>query len=90
MTATIHDTSRCGTFEILDTNWDSNGTLRVTIRETVGDGCLDMSEEHMVKAMRRLARKAIHHPEKTRSSRVIGRGIYYGCDTVTFAVSRNN
>ena len=89
MTAEIYDTSRCGTFQIMDTNWDSNGTLNVTVRETIGHDCLDMSGERMVKAMRRLARRAIHHPERTRSSRVVRRGNYYGCATVTFAVSRN-
>lgn len=85
---TIGSMSRNGLFQIVDTNWDHNGTLRVTVREMVGDGCLDMSDAKMVQAMRRLARRAIGHPEKTRSSRVVNRFTYQGCATVTFAVSR--
>jgi hypothetical protein len=88
-TLEMYDTSANGLFQIVDTNWDSNGTLRVTVREMVGDHCLDMSDERMVRAMRRLARRALPYPHLTRSSRVINRFHSGGCDHVTFAVSRN-
>jgi hypothetical protein len=85
-TKTIGDRSRDGLLEITDTRWDHNGTMFVTVREVIGSGCwiggLPLAR------MRRLARTAISHPDKTRSSRVVGRSAYYGCDQVTFAVSR--
>jgi hypothetical protein len=85
-TKTIGDRTRDGLLEITDTHWDHNGTLRVTVRELIGSGCwiggLPLDR------MRRLARTAIPHPEKTKSSRVVRRSSQYGCDYVTFAVSR--
>ena len=83
---TIGDTSRDGLLQIIDTNWDSNGTMRVTVRELIGTGCWVGGLP--IQRMRALARRAIDHPEKTRSSRVIRKFSYGGCDFVTFAVSR--
>jgi hypothetical protein len=83
---TIGDTNRDGLLQITDTRWDSNGTMFVTIRERIGSGCwtggLPLAQ------MRVLARRALPHPEKTRSSRVVRRWSHGGCDHVTFAVSR--
>lgn len=39
VTLTIGDTTRDGLLEIMDTRWDSNGTMFVTIREKIGTGC---------------------------------------------------
>jgi hypothetical protein len=86
--AEIGTTTRNGLFQVVDTNWDHNGTLRVTVREMVGDNCLDMTDAAMVAAMRKLARRAIDHPEKTRSSRVVNRFTSGGSKHATFAVSR--
>ena len=58
--AKVGDMNRTGTARITDTEWNGNGTLRVWIEDVAGAGD--------VRAMRRLARRAIHHPEKTRSS----------------------
>jgi hypothetical protein len=92
-TLTIGDTSRDGAFRIAATEWNHNGTLRVTIEETTpGDGLI---RELPVEKMRRLARRAIHHPEQTRQSPVIARGRLAGKPGqpgprfLTFAVSRN-
>lgn len=82
----IGDTNRDGLLIIADTRWDDNGTMFVTVRERIGTGCwvggLPIAE------MRRLARRAITYPEKTRSSRVVRKFTADGCDYVTFAVSR--
>lgn len=83
---TIGDTSRDGLLEITDTSWDGNGTLRVTVREKIGAGCWVGGLP--IERMRRLARRALMYPEKTRSSRVIRRWTAEGCEHVTFAVSR--
>lgn len=85
-TLTIRDRSRDGLLEITDTRWDSNGTMYVTVRELIGAGCWVGGLP--VERMRRLARRAIAHPEQTRSSRVVTRFIDGQCDAVTFAVSR--
>lgn len=82
----IGDRSRDGLLEIVDTNWDYNGTLRVTVRELIGHNCWIGGLP--IHRMRRLARRAIDHPDQTRSSRVIRKWVYRGCDYVTFAVSR--
>lgn len=78
---TIGDTNRDGTIKITDTQWDSNGTLRVTVVDLTG-------QSNRLEAMRRLARRALMYPEKTRSSRVLRTFHDYGCTHVTFAVSR--
>lgn len=88
MALTIGDRSRDGLLEIVDTNWDHNGTLRVTVRELIGHDCWIGGMP--LARMRRLARRAIHHPELTRSSRVVRTEVYHGCDYVTFAISRND
>ncbi len=83
---TIGDRTRDGLLEITDTRWDSNGTLFVTVRELIGTGC--WTGGLPIARMRRLARRALAHPDKTRSSRVVRRWSAQGCDHVTFAVSR--
>jgi hypothetical protein len=85
-TLTIGDTTRDGLLQITDTSWDHNGTLRVTVRERIGSGCWEGGLP--IERMRRLARRAIAHPHKTRSSRVVRRWHAQGCEHVTFAVSR--
>jgi len=79
-TLTIGDRNRAGDLEITDTVLEHNGTMRVTVR-TLGQP-LD------IRAARRLARRAIHHPEEKRSSRVIRTWTAQGSEHVTFAVSR--
>lgn len=80
----IGDGTRDGLLEIADTRWDGNGTLFVTVREMIGQ-----RENFPVRRGRALARSAIHHPDKTRSSRVV-RQWWDGSQTrATYAVSRN-
>lgn len=86
-TLTIGDRTRDGLLEIVDTNWNGDGTLFVTVREMVGHNCL--AGGFPVERARRLARRALMHPDKTRSSRVVKRFTAGGCEHVTFAVSRN-
>jgi len=86
VTKAIGDTSRDGTLQIMDTNWDSNGTLEVTVRDSVGAG--NRIGGLNIPAMRRLARTALMYPEKTRSARVTNRFVADGCIHITFAVSR--
>jgi len=83
---TIGDTNRAGDLQIVDTQWDSNGTLRVTVRDLVGIG--GRLEGVPLEAMRKLARRAISHPEQTRSARTIRTFRAEGCDYATFAVTR--
>jgi len=85
---TIGDTNRDGMLRIIDTNWDFNGTLRVTVEDTLGARCRIGGLD--IRAMRRLARRAIAHPELTRSSRAIRfEETRAGTSIVTFAISRN-
>jgi hypothetical protein len=79
---TIGDTNRAGTLQVMDTAWDHNGTLRVTVRDMTYSG------QDQTDAMRRLARRCLQHPETIRSSRVIRRFNADGCPYITFAVSR--
>ena len=80
MALTIGDRSRDNMFEITDTSWDSNGTMRVTVRNL-----LDMNHHpEFIPAMRRMARRAISMPHLTKSSRVI----HIDGSSTTFAVSR--
>lgn len=81
---TIGDTNRAGDLQIIDTNWDSNGTLRVTV-EGPGPRTLQLEQR-----MRRLARRAITDPEKTRSSRILHTRFNPsgGYIAITFAISR--
>lgn len=85
----IRDTNRAGTLEVTDTNWDSNGTLRVTVRELFGDHCWDLSSAKQDRTVRDFARRALSHPEQTRSSRIIRKWHAAGTDHWTVAVSRN-
>ncbi len=84
-TLTIGATNPDGLVQITDTAWDSNGTMRVTVRELVGER--SWSTSALSKA-RRLARRTLMYPEKTRSSRVIRTWHANGQMHVTFAVSR--
>jgi len=87
MTLTIGDTNRDGSLVIVDTNWDYNGSMRVTVRETIGHGCYTGD---LVRNGRRLARKALHESYigETKSSRVIRQFVADGCDHVTYLISR--
>jgi hypothetical protein len=85
-TLNIGDRSRDGLLEITDTRWDGDGTLFVTVRELIGSGCWDGGLP--VERMRRLARRALMHPETIRSSRLVRRWSAQGSDHATFAVSR--
>jgi len=84
-TLTVHDRSRCDLYEITCTRWDGNGTLFVTVRETIGER--EISPRRLA-AMRRLARRAIDHPERTRSARTVRTWFAQGSSHATFAVSR--
>ena len=85
----IGDGTRDGLLVIADTSWDSNGTLLVTIRERIGGGDAGWIGGMPIERMRRLARRALSHPERTRSSRVVEKRIGHdGCGYVKFAVSR--
>ena len=86
MSLTIGDRDREGLLEIVDTNWDHNGTLRVTVRELIGHNCWVGGLP--IRRMRSLARRAIDHPELTKSSRVIRQFTSQGSDYVTFLISR--
>ena len=88
MTLTIGDTNRAGTLEITDTAWDSNGTMRVTVRELFGDHCWALPRAQQERAVRDFARRAISHPEKTRSARITRRWFAESTDHWTVAVSR--
>lgn len=83
---TIGDGTSDGLLVIVDTRWDSNGTMFVTVRENIGIGCWVGGLP--IDRMRRLARRAIAHPEQTKSSRAVRKFSAEGCDFVTFAVSR--
>lgn len=86
MTAGIGDRTRNGLYEITDTNWDHNGTLRVTVRELIGERELSPAR---IRAMRDLARRALPYPEKTRSAKCVRTWYAQGCSHATFWVSRN-
>jgi len=83
----IGDTDRTGTFQIMDTNWDGNGGLRVTVRDNRGTGNSATPRTDLA-SMRRLARRASSHPEDTKRSPVIRRFTADGADHITFNVSR--
>jgi hypothetical protein len=82
--AEVGTTSRNGRYQIAEKSWDHNGTLTVTVRMTSGM----LHTEADIRAMRRLARRAIMYPEKTRSARLIR--VWIAGDTfhAAFAVSR--
>lgn len=91
-TLKIGDTSRDGLLQITDTNWNHNGTLRVTVREMIGQRWEEYpgGRNNVIRRARTLARRALPHPERTRSSKVIRTWVAEGESHVTFAVSRNN
>lgn len=61
----VGDTSRDGKLQVVATDWDHNGTLRVTV------ACPFPRTQKSDEAARRLARRCLMYPEKTRSSRLI-------------------
>jgi hypothetical protein len=83
----IGDLSRNGLYQVTDTNWDHNGTLRVTVREMVGVPLAYLTAKD-IRAMRDLARRAIAHPNKTRSAKLVNKWHAQGGCHATFAVSR--
>jgi hypothetical protein len=87
----IGATSRDGLLEITDTNWDSNGTMRVTVRELVG-GYNSWAQGLPIRRMRALARRALpeYYQGQTRKSPEVNRVYSQGCWHITFAVSRND
>lgn len=93
MAKTIGDYSRDGLLQITDTNWDSNGTLTVTVREMIGQYWEDYGHnlDSTIRRARTLARSALPEYTKgqTRSSRVVRKWHANGQSHVTFAVSRN-
>lgn len=87
---TIGQGNRADTVRISDTRWDSNGTLFVTVREMIGGYKSWVGgRTAAIKAMRATARRAIHHPERTRSARVVREWYADGQNHATFAVTRN-
>ena len=58
----------------------------MTVRDSMGTG--NRIGGLNIPAMRRLAKRAIEHPEKTRSAREVDRFHADGCTWSTFAVSR--
>lgn len=94
MSKTIGDTNRDGLLQITDTDWDSNGTMTVTIRGMIGQYWDDHGYDldRVTRQARTLARATIpeYYKGQTRSSRVIRRWYANGQSHVTIAVSRNN
>lgn len=89
--ATIGDTDRHETFRVVSTVWDSNGTLFVTIEnlsEQIKES-QDLTSTDLERA-RRLARRCLMYPEKTRSSRLIRHKLADARLQMLFAVSRNS
>jgi hypothetical protein len=86
----IGDTSRDGLLRIVETIWDHNGGLHVTIEETMGGHCLIGG--FPIRRARTLARSALpeYYKGQTRKSPVINRWYDQGCEKVTFLVSRND
>lgn len=86
-TLEIGDYSRNGMYQITDTAWDSNGTLRVTVREMIGERELPKAR---LEAMRRLARRALpeYYPGQTRRASTVRTWYADGCSHATFDVSR--
>ncbi len=82
---TIGHRSPDNLLEIVDTRWDYNGTMFVTVRELIGTG--GWIKGFPLERARRLARRTLD-PDTIRSSRVVRRFTAEGCDHVTFAVSR--
>jgi hypothetical protein len=84
----IGDYSRNGLFQITDTNWDSNGTLTVTVREMIGEREIPKPR---LEAMRRFARRALteYQPGQTKGAATVRTWFANGQSHATFAVTRN-
>ena len=82
--AEMGDSTRDGLLQISDTSWDGNGTLRVTVREMVGQPW----DKRSLRVARDLARRALMYPEKTLSARTVRTWWAQGQSHATFAVSR--
>lgn len=85
--------NRSGLAQIVDTSWDSNGTLMVTVREMIGGfNCWTGGRNRAIRVMRDLARRALpeYHKGQTRSARTVRTFYAGGCHYATFAVSRND
>lgn len=80
--------SNNGLYQITDTNWDSNGTLNVTVREMIGETAIPKAR---LEAMRKFARRALteYHEGQTKSARTVRTWYAQGQSHATFAVSRN-
>jgi hypothetical protein len=84
----IADQSRDGLLRISDTNWDHNGTLRVTVTELIGSNCWTLPQDKLIAKARRFARRALMYPEKTTGSRLVRTWHAEGSQHFTFAVTR--
>lgn len=75
------DLSRNGLYQITDMAWNTNGTLRVTVREMIGERELPKSK---LEAMRRFARRALPSVSGTKTIRT-----WYaqGCSHATFTLT---
>lgn len=87
-TPALGDFSRNGLYQITDTHWDSNGTLRVTVREMIGERELPKAR---LEAMRRFARRALpeYRPGQTRGASTVRTWYAQGGMHATFDVTRN-
>ncbi|MBT2484792.1 MULTISPECIES: hypothetical protein [unclassified Microbacterium] len=83
--------NRSGLAQITDTNWDSNGTLRVTVREMIGGfDCWIGGKKRAIRVMRDLARRALpeYHEGQTKGARLVRTFYADGGHHATFAVTR--
>lgn len=91
-TLSIGDYSHDGVLQVVDTAWDGNGTLRVTVRELIGERFHNKSKRYAntVRRARYLARKCLpeYYPRQTKRAPLIR--VFYtdGCTHFTFSVSR--
>jgi len=84
---TIGTFSRNGLYQITDTNWDSNGTLKVTVREMIGEREMPKAR---LEAMRKFARRALpeYRPGQTKGAATVRTWFANGQSHATFAVTR--
>ena len=84
--------NRSGLAQIVDTRWDSNGTLTVTVREMIGgfDSWIG-GKARALRVMRDLARRALpeYHKGQTKGARLVRTFYADGGHYATFAVTRN-
>lgn len=93
MSLKIGDYNHNGMLRIVDTHWDSNGTLRVTVQEQIGERW-DLSTRYGKNALRRaraFARKALpeYYPGQTKGSPLVRTFFADGCTHATFNITRN-